>query len=147
MAGWGARPRPLARCAGTVGNADADPPAEQLDDRAAPLILAGLAAGRELEHHGDRELVQLIAQFPEGRVVSVVQRVKRLLAPFPVIRGLDDDPGEELPRLDFRCITVPKHRDLPDRALREPAAHLLVELLPYLVKLGLFHDRLREFRV
>jgi len=112
------------------------------------VLTKGLvAAGHELEHHGDRELVQLFAQFREGRVVPVVQRVKRLLAPFPVIRGLDDDPGEELPGLDFRGITVPKHRDVPDRALREPAAHLLVELLPYLVKVYLFHDRLREFRM
>jgi hypothetical protein len=65
----------------------------------------------------------------------------------PVIRGLGDDPGEELPGLDLRGIAVLQHLDAFDRTLREPAAHLLVELLPYPVKLGLFHDRLREFRV
>ncbi len=104
------------------------------------MVLRGLAAGHELEHYGDGQLVQLAAQLVEGLAALVVQRLERSLPLLSVALRVEDDPGEQLSGLDLRIFAVLEHLNPLDRGIGEAGANLPVELLPDALKLRLVHD-------
>jgi hypothetical protein len=84
----------------------------------------------------------------QGLSVLVVERVERLTALWFVVGRFDDDPGQQLPRLDLRLVAVLEHLDPLDRRTGKALVHLLGELLADVRELGFFHDGLTsELRV